>query len=266
MNSGDNPKTQAPDEPSSGFHADTKAGSGQDLMQRDRHRLQRLEANPDLGPSLYLYRWREPTVSLGYAQRPERDLDLDSLKVAGIPVVRRPTGGRAILHVDEWTYSVTAPLAEERLGGSLAESFRRVASVVQRALGEIGVECYLAATDRPGRPDSSGSSDGPACFATALGFELTVGGRKLVGSAQRRLTRAYLQQGTILVGAGHERLAEFLRGSPEDRRRWRQELLSSTVTVREVAGEESSFEAFAKVLESAWVRVTSGTRGTRRPA
>jgi lipoate-protein ligase A len=231
-------------------------------MQRDRRRLQELEADPDLGPSLYLYRWRRPTVTLGYAQRGERDLDLVALEAAGIPVVRRPTGGRAILHIDEWTYSVVAPLTENRLGGGLEDSYRRVAAVVQRALAELGVESYLAGTDPTHRSPGGRERAGPACFAQTLGFELTVGGRKLVGSAQRRLTRAYLQQGTILVGPGHERLADYLEGSPEARGRWREVLLSSTITVRQLIGERTVFGHFAKTLETAWLRaISSRSRG-----
>jgi lipoate-protein ligase A len=253
---GDDPNRETGTEWSS-FHRDATALEGDDLMARDRRRLTALEANPDLGPSLFLYRWRRPTVSLGYAQRGEKDLDLTALADDGIPVVRRPTGGRAILHVDEWTYSVAAPLGAARLGGNLEDSVRRVAEMVQAALGGLGVESFLAATDAPRRPPAE-SRAGPACFAQAIGFELTVGGKKLMGSAQRRLTRAYLQQGTILVGAGHERLADYLAGPPETRRRWRLALADSTVTVRQLIGSAADFDAFAKAMETAWAKLTSG--------
>jgi lipoate-protein ligase A len=241
------------------FHCDPEPLPGDELMARDRRRLAAIEANPDLGPSLYLYRWSRPTVSLGYAQRAERDLDVAALDRDGVAVVRRPTGGRAILHVDEWTYSVAAPLAADRLGGSLEDSVRRVATVVQRALASLGVESYLAAADSPQRPPAAGKA-GPACFAQAIGFELTVEGRKLMGSAQRRLTRGFLQQGTILVGEGHERLADYLAGSAEARNRWRHGLVESTVSVRQLVGAAADFERFAKAMETAWAEMTSGRR------
>src|SRR5262249_16906676 len=111
------------------FHVDELPGQGRFLMERDAARLEALESNPLLGPSLYLYRWAAPTISLGYAQREDRVLDRDAVRAAGIPVVRRPTGGRAILHVEEWTYGVTVPLDHPRLGGGLRESLGALSSV-----------------------------------------------------------------------------------------------------------------------------------------
>ncbi len=246
------------------FHVDPAPLAGDLLMRRDRERLLALEARPELGPSLFLYRWREPTVSLGYAQRADAVLDLEAVRRAAIPVVSRPTGGRAILHADEWTYAAVVPVDHPTLGGGLAVSVSRLIGVVAAALAAIGVDCVPAgrAAQRaqdPQRAQAGGrsqaerrASDEPACFALAVGYELTVEGRKLVGSAQRRLTRALLQQGTILVGPGHERLADFLALDATARERVRERLLASTVTVRERIGAAACFEDFARALERAW--------------
>jgi lipoate-protein ligase A len=221
-------------------------------MRRDRDRLLALEADPALGPSLYLYRWREPTLTLGYSQPAEGVLDLEAARRAGVPVVRRPTGGRAILHADEWTYAAVVPLDDPALGGGLSQSVSRLVDVVARALAELGVDAAPVGRAAARRAERAGLGAEPACFALAVGYELSVAGRKLVGSAQRRLTRALLQQGTILVGPGHERLADLLAAGEAERDRARARLAASTVTVRELIGERARFEDFARALERAW--------------
>src|SRR5262249_61625557 len=112
----------------------------------DAARLEALESDPSLGPSLYLYRWAAPTISLGYAQREERVLDRDAVRHASVPVVRRPTGGRAILHVEEWTYGVAVPLEHPRLGGGGRGAPAGAASGGPRAAPGAGVGggCALA--------------------------------------------------------------------------------------------------------------------------
>ena len=221
-------------------------------MERDRARLMALETHPERGPSLFLYRWREPTLSLGYAQREERVLDAAAVEAARLPVVRRPTGGRAILHVREWTYAAVVPLDHASLGGDLARSLAALSSVVREALAGIGVESVPVRERGAGRAGDRPADE--ACFARAVGYELTVAGRKLAGAAQRRLTRALLQQGTILEGTGHERLADFLPGDERKKQSGRERLREATVTVEEILGERPDFLAFARALESAWGR------------
>jgi len=231
------------------FHVDEAPEEGRFLMARDLARLLALEDQPALGPSLVVYRWAEPTISLGFLQRAERVLDREAVRAAGVPVVRRPTGGRAILHVDEWTYAACAPIDHPRLGGELKDSLGRLSGLVARALGAIGVAVEIVPERTPRATDEEAEE---ACFHRALGHELSVGGRKLAGSAQRRLARALLTQGTILAGGGHERLAEFLAGDEAAKARGRERLRAGSVTVRDVVGRTPDFEAFAAILWRAW--------------
>lgn len=232
------------------FHADEAPGDGLFLMERDLAHLLMLEGDPSLGPSLFLYRWAEPTISLGYAQREERVLDETAVHAAGIPVVRRPTGGRAILHVDEWTFAAAVPIDDPRLGGSLRDTLGVLAGIVRAALGSVGVRTdSVAAAAGLGLRESGAAQ---ACFDRALGHEITVGGRKLAGLAQRRLSRALLTQGTILAGPGHERLGDFLAGDAGGKRAARESLASGTVTAFEVGGAAATFGCFAQALRRAW--------------
>ena len=137
---------------------------------------------------LRIYTWARPTLSLGMHERAR--FRPETAFSAGVDVVRRPTGGRALLHHREITYSVTAPAR----GSSLSESYRAINAILLAALARLGVIATEAARNgRPLRPD------GAACFAEPNAGELVVNGRKLVGSAQRRDEHAFLQHGSILL-------------------------------------------------------------------
>lgn len=228
-------------------------------MERDRNRLLALESDPRLGPSLFLYRWREPTITLGYAQRPERVLDLEAVRAAAVPVERRPTGGRAILHTGDWTYAAVVPIDDPGNGGALGRSLSRLAQVVAEALAAFGIECGVA-PEKPARGSGPGTSD-DACFTMTAGYELTIDERKLAGSAQRRLARALLTQGTILVGPGTERLADFLVGDAAEKERARARLAGAAISLEEASGAKPDFASFARALEETWRRTA-----TRAPA
>lgn len=137
---------------------------------------------------LRVYAWSAPALSFGMHERVR--VRPDALAAAGIVAVRRPTGGRALLHHREVTYSVTAPLA----GLGLGDSYRAINDVLLAALARLGVQATLA--ERRARATAP---DGAACFAEPNAGELVVGGRKLVGSAQRRDGDALLQHGSILL-------------------------------------------------------------------
>jgi lipoyl(octanoyl) transferase len=138
-----------------------------------------------------LYSWSRPTISLGRNQTARGRYDLDRIRLLGLEVVRRPTGGRAILHHREITYSVTAPVAE---AGDLRQSYDRINRLLLHALASLGVNATIAApTKRAAPPGMS------PCFDEPAAGELTLDGRKLAGSAQWRADGALLQHGSILI-------------------------------------------------------------------
>lgn len=237
------------------FHVDDRPLEGEFLMRRDAARLARQDAEPGTACSLTLYRWARPTLSLGYEQALEPDFDPAALAQLGIPVVRRPTGGRAILHADEWTWSVVGDLADPLLGGSLRRSFGAVSALVRMALADLGV-AVDAPGDGPGQRDASPLR--AACFAAAWGHEIRWRGRKLAGGAQRRTRRSFLQQGTLLAGPGHLRLVDAMRLTPAERDAQQRALAASTVTLAEILGPGPDFRAFSRHLEAAWRRAREG--------
>lgn len=177
---------------------DSGTADGATNMATDHALLERAATSGEA--VLRIYGWARPTLSFGMHERAR--VTPASLATHGVDVVRRPTGGRALLHDREVTYSVTAPAA----GIGLGESYRAINALLLAALSRLGVH----ATEAERRARAS-APDGAACFAEPNVGELTVGGRKLVGSAQRRDQGALLQHGSILL-ADDQGLIAQLRG------------------------------------------------------
>ena len=150
-----------------------------------------------------VYAWREPTLSLGRNQPARHEYDESLLRRRGIAVVRRLTGGRAVLHDREVTYSVTAP---DTFGATLRDSYQRINEVLVAGLRALGANATLAVPH--GRAPVPSTAP---CFEEPTGGELVLGQRKLAGSAQFREGTALLQHGSILIEDDQAILATLLR-------------------------------------------------------
>ncbi len=152
---------------------------------------------------LRVYGWSPPALSLGRNQRAAGAWDLEAIAARGIAIVRRPTGGRAILHDREATYSVTAPAGD---AGVLAESYTRINRILVHGLRALGVDVHVApAAARQPVPGLT------PCFELPAPGELMAGSRKLVGSAQWRDAGALLQHGSIMLEGDQSLVATLLR-------------------------------------------------------
>jgi lipoyl(octanoyl) transferase len=177
--------------------------TGVENMARDAALQARAERTGETVFSIYA--WSRPTLSLGRNQSARGLYDLGKLRDAGIDVVRRPTGGRAILHDREITYSVTAPV-EERV--SLRDTYARINELLHAGLSSLGVFVESAT------PSARAATPGlRPCFDVPSSGELIAGGAKLVGSAQWRENGALLQHGSILVDDDQSRLSVFSMNS-----------------------------------------------------
>jgi lipoate-protein ligase A len=154
-----------------------------------------------------VYGWSQPTLSLGRNQRAAGCYDRERIRAMGVDVVRRPTGGRALLHHRELTYSVTAPLD---FSTSLRESYERINCILLSALLHLGVGASVAS----GTGSSLPPTDIP-CFATPSRGELVSDGRKLVGSAQWRNDGVLLQHGSILIEDDQSMIRLFSIGADD---------------------------------------------------
>ncbi len=207
--------------------------SGAENMARDHALMERAAASGEW--MLRVYAWRAPTISLGRNQTARGLYDLERIRARGIGVVRRPTGGRAILHHREITYSVTAPT---EAAGDLHASYKRINRLLVHALRGLGVDARIAA------PTSRAASPGLApCFDEPAAGELTVNDRKLAGSAQWRADGALLQHGSILI-ADDQSLLNQLTIAEQPR-------IPTPATLGEAMGRAPEFREIAGALTEA---------------
>ncbi|MDP3581594.1 MAG: hypothetical protein Q8S39_06635, partial [Ignavibacteria bacterium] len=201
-----------------------------------------------------LYRWQPYCISLG-ANQSFDDIDLAKTKADGIDVVKRPTGGRAILHAEEWTYSVILPL-------NFQYSPKEVYSIISNALIR-GLDLYnplLAKSElesvQPNFPKLLEEPTGVLCFASTAKNEVKFGGKKLIGSAQRKLNNTILQHGSILCGTFHQKLADYLNTSDESKEMLRRELSSRTTEIETILNAKVDYtqlkECLIKGFEQEW--------------
>ncbi len=195
-------------------------------------------------PTLRLYAWDPPCLSLGRAQ-PLEQVDLVRLQAEGWDWVRRPTGGRAILHTDELTYAVAGPMDHPDLGGGVLDSYRRLSAGLRRALEILGVN-----PDPPlGTPADEEGRRQPICFEVPSAYEITVRGRKLVGSAQVRRGGGVLQHGTLPLRGDLRRICRALHYSDESGRRAAGErLLEHAATLEQALGVAVSWDEAAQAF------------------
>ncbi len=197
-------------------------------------------------PTLRLYAWEPACLSLGRAQ-PLADVDLQAVRAAGFDLVRRPTGGKAILHADELTYSVVAPQKDPRVAGAIVESYRRLSAGLVRGLEQLDVT-GLAADQRVGRQ----RLEGPICFEVPSDYEITIGGRKLVGSAQMRAHSAVLQHGALPLRGDIARICPLLSAHPDPAR-----VRARAITVEEALGRSVTWDEVADALAVGFAQALS---------
>jgi lipoyl(octanoyl) transferase len=226
-------------------------------MRRDTALLE--AAAGGAGAVLRLFTFAPPGITLGRAQDPARELDLDRCRAAGVPWAVRPTGGRAIYHDEEWTYSLAAPLSDPGWGGGLEAAYGKVSRLLVASLVHLGVPATLARGMERGdlAPRSALGAAAP-CFASTARHEIVIEGRKVVGSAQRRTARALLQQGSVLLGSAHLRLAEVLALTNRERARVRAGLEHASVHAGRWLGARPPLDRWAEAL------LIELPRGTRR--
>ena len=227
-------------------------------MAVDEAVLESYVSSVDLAPTVRLYGFRPASLSLGQGQPASGVRDPAFLYEDGLDLVRRPTGGRAVLHDRERTYAVIGRVGRPPFDAHVLETYRRIAGALEAALRLLGLEPGAS----PGRDEPRGArqaAPSAACFAATAAHEITVGGRKLVGSAQLRRGGAFLQHGSIPWTIDAQRLERAV-GQPVDARAF-------TGLLRETAGEltpERLDAALVRGFEGHFgVELEPGTLGER---
>jgi lipoyl(octanoyl) transferase len=207
-------------------------------------------------PTFRLYEWDPAAITIGYSQKAMDVLDNDRCIENGIDVTRRLTGGRAVFHDNETAYSVIGTFDDPQFGGNLHDTYRAIGAVLIEALRTCGAEVDWS-RGNPAPGEVRGVSSSP-CFLSASRFEITCRGRKMVGSAQRRFRKVFLQHGSILTGSGHERIVNYLKNS-HDPVRLGEVLARKSITLDMAIGypvdtgslKASLFESFSHAVDGA---------------
>lgn len=195
-------------------------------------------------PTLRFYTWQPAAVSLGYFQR-VADVNQSALQKHGFDLVRRMTGGRAILHQYELTYSLSAPVEVMGQDHSVLGVYLAISRGLLAGLAKVGVSADM----QPEMP--SRSTKGAVCFAVPSRYEVVWQGRKLVGSAQTRRGNAFLQHGSVLIKADLAAICE-IHGLACD---YKQDLAQRMVTLEEILGETPPLPELAGHLAAGMAQV-----------
>jgi len=202
-------------------------------------------------PTLRLYAWQPACLSLGHAQ-PFAEVNTQTIAAKGWDVVRRPTGGRAILHVDELTYAVIAPETEPRVAGGVLTSYLRLSRALLKALVILGLN--PEANEK--HPDEDKKRINPVCFEIPSNYEITVNGKKLIGSAQARRKEGILQHGALPLYGDLTRIITALEfNNEEERAKAESRLLAHATTVERELGQVVSWQQASEALKLAFQSV-----------
>jgi lipoyl(octanoyl) transferase len=202
-------------------------------------------------PTIRLYAWDPACLSLGQAQ-PFADVDHARLKARGWEVVRRATGGRAILHTDELTYSVIGRAEEPVLAGGVLESYNRIAQALLLAVKNLGLPVEMKDAQRV-ESAASMTNANPVCFEVPSTYEITVSGKKLIGSAQARKKEGVLQHGSFPLSGDLTRICQALAFESESaRENASNRLLARATTAQSVLGRAVTWETAAQAFIQAF--------------
>ncbi len=194
--------------------------------------------------TLRLYGWAPFCLSLGYGQR-LRDVDAVALRERGWDLLRRPSGGKAILHGDELTYSLCLPLSHPLASGNVVESYRRISQALLRALESLGANVTA------GHQGAGTNQAGPVCFEISSHYEITVENRKLIGSAQLRRKGALLQHGSLPLKGDVARICDALAfETASERQAKKLSVRQRAIALDEALNREPSWDEVARAFLS----------------
>jgi len=201
-------------------------------------------------PTLRLYGWEPHCVSIGYSQSLAEEIDLDRCRRDGVEWVRRPTGGRAILHTDELTYSIAISQDDPRAIGGVVESYRHLSRGLVAGLMALNLGVLQA-----GYQEDKPQHVSAACFDVPSHYEVTVDNRKLVGSAQTRRRGVVLQHGTLPLFGDITRLVDYLNLSSEaERLALHEKLGARAITLVQALGRRVEFDVAARAMSAGFTQ------------
>ncbi|ETT82231.1 biotin/lipoate A/B protein ligase family protein [Viridibacillus sp. FSL R5-0477] len=205
-------------------------------------------------PVIRFYEWNPATLSIGYFQRAEKDIDFEQLHKLNLGFVRRPTGGRAVLHEHELTYSIIVNEDYPDMPKTVTEAYRVLSEGLLLGFRNLGLDAYFSVPDSEEKRADLKTPKSAVCFDAPSWYELVVEGKKVAGSAQTRQEGVILQHGAILIDLDDEKLISLFKFPSEaSRERMRKHLPQKAVAINQLAQKpvdvETCISAFRKGFE-----------------
>lgn len=210
----------------------------------------------DIPPVIRFYEWNPATLSIGYFQQAHKDINLQAVQEQNLGFVRRPTGGRAVLHDKELTYSVIVSESYPNMPETVTEAYRVISGGILQGFLKLGLDAYFSVPETKEQLDDLKKPKSAVCFDAPSWYELVVEGKKVAGSAQTRQKGVILQHGAILLDLDEELLLSvFNFTSEEAKERMRRKLPEKAVAMNQFVDIpftiEQCVEAFSKGFEEA---------------
>lgn len=200
-------------------------------------------------PTIRFYGWDPATLSIGYFQKVEKEINLEAVKEHGLGFVRRPTGGRGVLHEHELTYSVIVSEDYPDMPKSVTEAYRVISEGILRGFQLVGLDAYFAVPKTAEEKEALKSPRSAVCFDAPSWYELVVEGRKVAGSAQTRQKGVILQHGSILLDLDEDKLFSLFK-YPSDRvkERMQKAFKDKAVAINEISSRKIEIEEAKKAF------------------
>ncbi len=200
-------------------------------------------------PVIRFYSWQPAALSIGYFQKVEKEIDMEAVNRLGLGFVRRPTGGRGVLHEHELTYSIIVSEAYPDMPETVTEAYRVLSEGLLKGFQNLGLEAYFSVPDTEDKRADLKKPKSAVCFDAPSWYEMVVEGKKVAGSAQTRQKGVILQHGAILIDLDADKLLSVFKFSSEEaKERMRVKIPEKAVSINSLRSqpvtEQQCIEAF----------------------
>ncbi|HDY5265634.1 TPA: lipoate--protein ligase family protein [Staphylococcus aureus] len=204
----------------------------------------------EIDPVIRFYTWNPATLSIGYFQRLQKEIDIDKVKEKGFGLVRRQTGGRGVLHDKELTYSVIVPESHPNMPSTVTEAYRVISQGLLEGFKNLGFDTYFAVPKTPEERQKLKQPRSPVCFDAPSWYELVVEGRKIAGSAQTRQKGVILQHGSILQDIDIDELFDmFIYKNERLKLKMKEAFVEKAVAINDISDEHITISQMEEAFE-----------------
>ena len=205
----------------------------------------------EIDPVIRFYTWNPATLSIGYFQRLQKEIDIDKVKEKGYGLVRRQTGGRGVLHDKELTYSVIVPESHPNMPSTVTEAYKIISQGLLEGFKNLGFETYFAIPRSKEERDKLKQPRSSICFDAPSWYELVVEGRKIAGSAQTRQKGVILQHGSILQDIDIDDLFDMFKFKNERlKAKMKENFVQKAVAINDISNQHITLNEMENAFEA----------------